>query len=238
MRRNSACLLLLACSFISVTTLAQDSRQPPERHEGTAPLASAAKYPSHVQKDGFSLGAELLSKKEASSAFAADVNRCCLVVQVAVYPKKDESVDLSLFDFSLVEVNTDKPVRPESPTTVAAKLERKKNPPNGVDVTTSGGVGYESGTYIDPVTGQPVHVHGVSTSVGVGVSTGNSTPADIADHDREIIERELYEKGLPEAKVTVPVAGYLYFPLPNAKKDAKYRLVYSGRSEPLTLSLP
>ena len=45
-----------------------------------------------------------------------------------------------------------------------------------------------SPAYIDLVTGQPVHVHGVSTSAGVGVSNGNSVPADIADHDREIIE--------------------------------------------------
>lgn len=239
MLRNSAvCFLFLNCFLFSLTTPAQDSSQPPERHEGTAPRASAAKYHSHAQQDGFSLGAELLSKKEASNVFAADVNRCCLVVQVAVYPKKDESIELSLFDFTLVEVNADKPVRPESPTTVAAKLEEKKNPSRGVDVTTAGGVGYESGTYIDPVTGQPVHVHGVSTSAGVGVSNGNSVPADIADHDREIIERELYEKGLPEAKVSISVAGYLYFPLPKTKKDAKYQLVYSGRPEPLTLSLP
>ena len=239
MVRNSArCLFFLSCFFIPLTTSAQDSSQSPERHGGTAPRTSAGKYPSHTQKDEFSLGAELLSKKEASRVFAADVNSCCLVVEVAVYPKKDESIELSLFDFSLIEVNSDKPVRPESPTTVAAMLEEKKNPSRGVNVTTAGGVGYESGTYIDPVTGEPVHVHGVSTSAGVGVSNGNSVPADIADHDREIIERELYEKGLPEAKVSIPVAGYLYFPLPKAKKDAKYQLVYSGRSEPLTLSLP
>ena len=36
-----------------------------------------------------------------------------------------------------------------------------------------------------------------------------------------MIERELYEKGLPEGKVSVPVAGYLYFALPNAKKNVK-----------------
>ena len=159
------------------------------------------------------------------------------VVQVAVYPEKGDTVDLSLFDFSLVEVKTDNSVRPESPTTVAARLEQKKNPPRGVGVVTSGAVGYESGTYIDPVTGQPVHVRGVSTSAGVGASNGNSVPADIADHDREMIERELYEKGLPEGKVSVPVAGYLYFALPNAKKNAKYQLVYSGHSEPLILPL-
>ena len=72
-------------------------------------------------------------------------------------------------------------------------------------VKTSTGVGYESGTYTDPVTGQPVHVRGITMSAGVGVSTGNSVPPDIADRDREIIERELYEKGLPEAKVSIPV---------------------------------
>jgi hypothetical protein len=183
------------------------------------------------------LGAEFLPKKQASKVFAADVNSCYLVVQVAVYPEKGDTVDLSLFDFSLVEVKTDNSVRPESPTTVAARLEQTKNPPRGVGVVTSGAVGYESGTYIDPVTGQAVHVRGVSTSAGVGVSNGNSVPADVADHDREMIERELYEKGLPEGKVSVPVAGYLYFALPNAKKNAKYQLVYSGRSEPLILPL-
>jgi hypothetical protein len=158
-------------------------------------------------------------------------------VQVAVFPKKDDTIDLSLFDFSLVEVMTDNSVRPESPTTVAARLEEEKNPTHGVNVATYGTVGYESGTYTDPLTGEPVHVHGVSTSAGTGVSNGNSVSADITKHDREVMERELYEKGLPEGKASVPVAGYLYFALPNAKKNAKYQLVYSGRSEPLKLPL-
>lgn len=238
MSRDSAVPLLFGtCFLIALPICAQDSGQSRERREGTAPRVSAAKYRSHAENEGLSLGAEFLPKKQASKVFAADVNSCCLVVQVAVYPEKDDAVDLSLFDFSLVELKTDNSVRPESPTTVAAKLEQKKNPPRGVGVVTSGAVGYESGTYIDPVTGQPVHVHGVSTSTGVGVSNGSSVPADIADHDREMIERELYEKGLPEGKVSVPVAGYLYFALPNAQKNAKYQLVYSGRSEPLILPL-
>jgi hypothetical protein len=238
MNLNSAVPLLFgACFLIAVPVSAQDSGQSRERHEGTAPRASAAKYGSHAEKDRFSLGAEFLPRKEASKVFAADVNSCCLVVQVAVYPEKDDTVDLSLFDFSLVEVKTDNSVRPESPTTVAARLEKKKNPPHGVDAATYGRVGYESGTYIDPVTGQPVHIRGVSTAAGVGVSNGNSVPADVADRDREIIEHELYEKGLAEGKVSVPVAGYLYFALPNAKKSVKYQLVYSGRSEPLILPL-
>lgn len=230
--------LFLMFFLMSLPVSAQDSGQSSETHKGTVPRASAAKYHSHAERDGFSVGAELVSKKDASKVFAADVNRCCLVVQVAVYPKKDEPIDLFLLDFALIEISAHKPMRPESPTTVAAKLEEKKNPPGGVDVATSTSVGYESGTYTDPVTGQPVHVHGVSTSASVGVSTGNSTPPDIAKRSREIIEHELYEKGLPEAKVSIPVAGYLYFPIPKAKKNAKYQLVYSGRNEPLTLPLP
>ena len=67
---------------------------------------------SHAEKDGFSLGAEFLPKKQASKVFVADVNSCCLVVQMTVYPEKDDTVDLSLFDFSLVEVKTDNPVAP------------------------------------------------------------------------------------------------------------------------------
>ena len=236
MTRHSVVSLFVGICFLIVLPFsAQDSGQSQERHEGTAPRASAAKYRSHAEKDGFSLGAELLPKSQASKAFAADVNSCCLVVQVAVYPEKGGTVDLSLFDFSLVEVKTDNAIRPESPTTVAARLEEKKNPAHGVDVVTSGSVGYESGTYIDPVTGQPVHVRGVSTSAGAGVSNGNSVPAEIAEHDREMIERELYDKGLPEGKASVPVAGYLYFALPSVRKNAKYQLVYSGRSEPLIL---
>jgi hypothetical protein len=225
--------------FLILPLLAQDSSgQSEEKHEGTGPRAKAAAYQAHTEKEGFSLGAELVSPKEASKIFAADVNRCCLVVQVAVYPKKDQPIDLSLYDFTLVEVSSDKRVRPESPTTVAAKLQDKKNPPGGVGVTTATGVGYESGTYTDPVTGQPVHVRGVTTSAGVGVSTGDSVPPDVADRDQKIIERELYDKGLPSAKVSIPVAGYLYFFISKPKKDAKYQLVYSGLSEPLTLSLP
>ena len=240
MRRNFAVFPTLTfIVFILLPLLAPDcSGQSPEKREGPVPRASAAAYRGHAEKDGFSLGAEPISPKDSSSIFAAQVNRCCLVVQVAVYPKKDQPTDLSLFDFMLVEVGTDKAVRPESPATVAAKLENKKNPPGGVDVTTTTGVGYESGTYIDPATGQPVHVRGVTTSAGVGVSTGNRIPEDVADHDREIIERELYAKGLPEATVSVPVAGYLYFFISKPKKDAKYQLVYTGRSEPLTLSFP
>jgi|SRR5215813_4965022 len=226
----------LSSLFLSTTLLPQDSSQVPERPGGTAPRASAAKYAAHAEQNGLGIGAERLTKKQMVATFAADVTHCCIVVHVAIYPNKDEPVDLVLVDFALAQVGTDIPIRPESATAIAATLEKDKNP-GKQSISTYGSVGYESGTYTDPLTGQPTHVHGVSTTVGVGTGPDNTAPPVVVDRDREVMEHELYEKGLPEAKISSPVAGYLYFRL-RAKKDAKYELSYSGSAQPITLSLP
>jgi hypothetical protein len=232
--------VIVLSSLLFVPTLYAQDTGTPEKHEGTAPRASADKYPAHAEQDGFSLGAELLTHKQAATTFAADVNRCCLAVHVAVYPKKDEPIDLALADFTLTEVGSDIPQRPESATVIAAKIEKEKPPLTGKTVTPHGevGIGYDTGTYTDPNTGQPVHVHSVSTEASVAVTPDASKPAADADHDREVIERELYEKALPEAKVSIPVAGYLYFSVPKPKKGAKYQLTYSGLDTPMVLDLP
>ena len=232
--------LIVLSSLLFVPFLqAQDSSDSPEKHEGTAPRASADKYRAHGEQAGVSVGAELLTRKQASTTFAANVNRCCLVVHVAVYSKKDEPIELALGDFTLNEVNADVPQRPESATVIAAKIEKDNSPLTGKTVTPHGevGVGYDTGTYIDPDTGQPVHGHTVSTGGAVAVTPDNTKPAVDADHDREVIERELYEKALPDAKVSIPVAGYLYFSVPKAKKGTKYQLTYSGIENPIVLEL-
>ena len=222
--------------FLSTTFQAQDSNRTPERQEGTAPRASATKYRAHAEQKGFSIGAERLTKKQVVTTFAANVHRCCLVIQVAVYPKKDEPADLALADFALTQVGTDIPIRPESATVIAARLEKDKN--SGKNTAyPHGSVGYEWGTYSDPVTGQPIHGHRVGTNVGVATGPGSTVPPGVADHEREVMQRELEEKGLPEAKVSIPVAGYLYFPI-QSRKDAKYELTYSGSAEPIILALP
>ena len=235
----------LTCALVILSLLAvppmraQDPAQSaPEKHDGTAPRASAAKYHAHVERDGFSIGAELATTKEVSAAFVADLNRCCLVLQVALYPKKDEPIQISLADFALREVGTDKPMRPESPTVVAARLEKKKNPSTGVDVSSGGSVGYDTSVYVDPATGKPTRVHGVNASVGVGVSPRNTVPPEIVDHDRQVMEWELSSKCLQEDKASIPIAGYLYFPISKFDKDAKYTLTYSGKSQPIVLTLP
>jgi len=90
---SAGSLLFGTCLLIALSISAQDSQ---ERHEGTAPRVSAAKYRSRAEKDGPGLGAEFLWKKLASKVFAVNVSGCCLVVQVAVYLEKDVTVDVSL----------------------------------------------------------------------------------------------------------------------------------------------
>jgi hypothetical protein len=239
MFRNSLTILqLILVLLVSAPALhAQNPEQSSEKLGGAAPRASAAKYQAHVEKEGLSVGAELLSKKQASQTFAARVDHCCVVLLVAVYPKKDQSVDLSFTDFTLQEVGSDIPVRPESATIVAAKLERQKNS-DSTEHYPHGAVGYEHGTYADPNTGQPVHVNNVGGAVGIDSTSNGRVQADVADRDRDAMERELYEKALPDAQVYSPVAGYLYFPVSNPNKKVKYRLSYNGQSEPLELTLP
>ena len=86
------------------------------------------------------------------------------------------------------------------------------------------GIGYERGRVYDPATGQEQKVGGVYTSTGVGVGVGTRGGPARTERDREVMELELTEKGLPEGSTKKPVAGYLYFPLPEKKKSDAYQL--------------
>ena len=232
----SISLLLAALVFSALSLRGQDTNDSSAAQGGTAPRSSADKYPAHAKQGDVSIGAALLTRKQVSKEFAADVNHCCLVVEVAVYPRKDEPLNISLDDFKLTVGGTDTPMKPRSAAVISAKLEKADS--SGVTTSTGAGIGYESGSYTDPVTGQPVRVHTVTRSAQVGVGAGERVPAAVAERDRQVIELELSEKGLPEAKIAIPVSGYLYFSLRKQKKNTKYRLEYVVNGETLNLQLP
>jgi hypothetical protein len=232
--------LLLAGLIIPTPPLrTQETDASSKKQGGDTPRSSADKYKTHAAQGDVSVGAELLTRKEIAKDFVADVNRCCLVVEVAVYPSAKEPLKLSHDDFALVIESPDGSSTletPQKPATLSAKISNASN--GGVTTAASVGVGVEFGTYTDPVTGQQEHGHAVTTSASVGIGTGSSAPSSTADRERENIERELGEKSLPEAKISVPVSGYLYFLLPKQKKDTQYRLEYEikGATLPLPLS--
>ena len=206
--------------------------------KGTVARSAAIKYPAHDEQDGVAMGAVLLTPQQARSTFVSDVNHCCLVVEIALYPQKGQNLDVSLNDFALRTIGTDKAVKAASPTLISGTLQKKAAAGRDVVVSPSAGVGYESGVVYDPMTGQPRRGGGVYTQSGVGVGIGSpGSQGAGTDGDRKVMEAELDEKGLPEGAVATPVAGYLYFPLAKKAKNAHYELEYTLNGNKVVLRL-
>ncbi len=186
--RPAACLALFVC------TAAFAGAGP----KGTVPKTAASDYGVHGQSNGTAIGATLVVPREVRKAFVSDVNRCCTVVEIAFYPPKAKVLDISLNDFVLRVKGAQAASKPSSAKVVAATLQKKAATDRNVTVSPSVGVGYESGGY-DPVTG--TRGGGVYRQAGVGVGIGGPGPnPGSSDKDRSVMETELSEKGLPEAR--------------------------------------
>ncbi len=196
---------------------------------GTVPKASANRYPSHAEKDGVSVGAALLTSDEVRKTFVSEVNRCCLVVEVAFYPAKDKPKAVSLDDFSVRLVGTETAVKPSSAKVVAASIQKSAESQRDITVSPSVGVGRESGTYAG---------HGIYTEAGVAIEVSEpGSHSGSSERDRDAMLTELSEKGLPEGTASAPVAGYLYFPL-TKKKNTPLQLDCVLNGNKVFLMLP
>jgi hypothetical protein len=193
--------------------------------KGTVPRYSANRYPAHTQGDGISIGATLLTPKEARKTFVSDVNRCCVVIEFAIYPEKDKPLTVSLDSFALRLTGSETAAKPSSAKVVSATLQKKAQDQRDVSVSPTTSVGYGSGSAYDPATGTQRR-GGVYTTAGVAVAIASpgGEPGS-SEKDRAVMETELSEKGLPEGATAAPVAGYLYFPISRTQK-ATYQLEY------------
>jgi len=86
--------ILLGLAFAAASSLAASPR-------GTVPKAGANHYAAHAEKAGVSVGATMLTSDEARKVFVSEVNRCCVVVEVALYPQKGKPQPVSLDDFAV-----------------------------------------------------------------------------------------------------------------------------------------
>ena len=204
--------------------------------KGTVPRAVATSYPAHAEQDGVGVGAKLLSRDEARKAFVSDVNDCCLIVEIALYPRKDKAIDVSLNDFILRQIGSETAAKPSSAKLIAASLQKSSRAKRDISVYPSTEIGYGSGPAYDPNTGTQ-RAGGVYTRTGVGVGIG-SPGAGATDKDRSTMETELSEEGLPEGSATAPVAGYVYFPIHSTKKKVSYELSYVLNGNKVVLALP
>jgi len=224
---KSTCLLVLL-AILSVPLVAESPK-------GTVPRSAAANYAGHAEAAGAAIGASLLSSKQVHKTFTTDFTRCCLVVEVALYPAKDKSIDVWTDDFVLRVAGTETAFKPSAPDLIAAKLQKQNAASPVVGGVAEVNVGYESG--IDPLTGQ--RVRGVYGGGGVGVGVGGPAAGPPASpvQDRDLTERELNEKALANDTESKPVAGYLYFFLPKADKKGAHQLEYTLNGQKVSLKV-
>ncbi len=213
---------LLLLSLLCVPLFAADGPK------GTVPRTNVAAYPAHIQANGVAVGAALLDPAQVKRTFVSDLSHCCMVVEVALYPSKDNAkqngpLNISLNDFVLRRGNSDVAAKPTTADVVAAMLHKKSDTGRTVAVTPSLAVGYQSG-YYDPVTGP--EAPGAVYRGGVNVATPHKSGS--TDKDRKVMESELGEKGLPEGEASTPVSGYLYFPISAKKPCTDCQLEYTA----------
>ena len=231
----------LAIALICVASSIAQTRS------GVVPRTAPVDYAAHASQDNFQIGASLLTHKELKQVFATDINQCCLVVEVAFYPPKNNFVKISLDDFMLREAGMEVGIRPSTAEVLAARLEVRPTPPDREHrpgVNSSSEIGYERDTPINNGNnnGNTQTTRGgiyQRQSVGVGIPVGGKSPERgpvTAESNRRAIELELQEKALPEVSAWDPVAGYLYFSVPKKKKGG-YELVYMAGDKKVVLPL-
>src|SRR5579871_3528319 len=120
-----------------------------EAPRGTVPRSAATDYAAHAAQDNIQIGATLLTHKELKKVLATDVSQCCIVVEVAIYPPKDNFVKISLDNFMLREPGMELGVKPSSAEVLAARLEstpKKPDREHTPGVTRTSEIGYERTT--------------------------------------------------------------------------------------------
>jgi len=205
-----------------------------DTNAGIPPRKNTTDYPAHETAGGVTMGAALLTPAEIRDVFTADLDHAgYLVFEAAIYPGKDTQIDLGPDQFTLRAGGSGSILATQSPDTIVNKMYHGKSSapqiPGKVNVTTTTVVGWESG---GPNRRGGVYA-GQGTAVGVGDPPPGSPPAPAPPKpgpqiDRDQLLAELTAREFPETKATAPVAGYLYFPKPDAKpKTGTYELTYT-----------
>lgn len=167
----------------------QQENQADATSKGIKPHASAERYASHGEANGVAVGATVLTPDEVRQIFTTDLNNCCVVVEVGLFPETGKSLEVGRENFSLRATGTNAAVKPSSPNILAtgSRLSPRggsMTPHGSVGVTVGSGGGYYPGLGQTqpgpPPPGQPMPGSGVDTSadVTIGANRPESQPTD------------------------------------------------------------
>lgn len=206
-----------------------------DSRRGIGPRQHPADYAEFADKGRFTLGVSSLTKNSILQNFSSDLTKGFIVVEVGLFPLKENQVEIDPKYFVLKAADGSGLVRPLDPLSVAGILRRTTGDKREVALYPTVGVGYETGGCNDPYYGEHCG-GGWSTGVGVGVGIGRSG-SGTAPEDRRVMETELSEKELPAGVYSERVCGYLYFPVTekNRKKSYLFEGTLSGEKISLLL---
>jgi hypothetical protein len=215
-----------------------------EQPSGVPARSTSADYSAHVTVGGVTYAASLVPPNEVKHVFAFDISKDYVVFEVAVYSPLGSSLQVNPDSFVLRSSQASDPVRRADSTTVASVIQQKNLPrqqqASGLEsVGVAAEVGYETGR--DPYTGRRVHRTYTATEVGASVGDNRMPPPVFPGgypQDRELLEKQLWDRSLPAGQVRQSAAGYLYFPssLLKKKAGAVYELEYLGPDQEPALS--
>ncbi len=199
---------------------------------GLRPHAKASEYPAVRYENNLIVGAAQLSGRQVRNSFVSELNGHYIVIEVGIYPISNSKIEVLRDHFTLQAAGTNEIIRPATPATIAAVLQKKTDGGRDVALYPTVGVGHSTGRDIYGNQGPG----GTVVVVGMGAEIGDSRPPS-TPADRKTMETELQDKSLPEGQTNKSVAGYLYFPIASNKKQ-NYKLAYSNYDPPIKLDLP
>ena len=174
---------------------------------GTTPKASAQDYPAHATLDKLSIGAEYTvhSFSRGREMFIA---KDYLVVEVALFPAKGQSLLVNAGNFTLRVNGRKQALSPQAPEIVANALKYPDpNTASGVHPTVGlGPVVLGAPPPVERFPGDPTVYHPRPTQAPTDSPTGlDQEPPVTAD-------TLVVEAALPEGECHQPTSGFLYFP--------------------------
>jgi len=193
-------------------------------------------YPSHATAGPTSIGAEYLvhSIPTHSQTFLA---RDYLVVEVAVFPARNQPVEININSFTLRLNGKKEILYPDTPGTVAASLKYPDWEQPHPHTEVQAGAGNDS-----VILGRPPAVGRFPGDPNPRPAPPKSpSPGESAGIDRnepQTPDEAVAQYSLPDARIEKPVSGYLYFHFRGKTKSIKsLELVYEDQAGSVTLKL-
>jgi hypothetical protein len=173
-----------------------------------------------------------MTRQEATEALGLDPGEGIMIVRVTLKPLGDNSVNISLDDFTLHCYGEGQKSQPLYPTQIAgnAAMVLQSTPGQSVGI----GPGTPKTTVSIPgINRQPAQAP--PKAAGVKPPGGDAAPATVEAKDAKEspLLTALRGKILPEKEIKEPITGLLYFPFDGKHKVKELELIYKVNGERL-----